>query len=105
MIIVCWTVKVFYAYVFFLRPPTSPKKETIIALISPEDNVVALNKFFDPDVDVSHLERKALWYERTHNIFVSSFSHRTVTRRKWENLEIKKVSHGRKEFHGNFWQG
>ena len=105
MIIVCWTVKVFYAYVFFLRPPTSPKKETIIALISPEDNVVALNKFFDPDVDVSHLERKALWYERTHNIFVSSFSHRTVTRRKWENLEIKKVSHGRKEIHGNFWQG
>ena len=76
MIIVCWTVKVFYAYVFFLRPPTSPKKETIIALISPEGNVVALNKFFDPDVDVSYLERKALWYERTHNIFVSSFSHR-----------------------------
>ena len=102
MIIVCWTVKVPYAYVFFLGPPTSPKKETIIALISPEGNVVALNKFFDPDVDVSYLERKALWYERTHNIFVSSFSHRTVTRRKWENLEINKVSHGRKEIHDNF---
>ena len=72
MIIVCWAVKVFYAYVFFLRPPASLKKETIIALISPEGNVVALNKFFDADVDVSYLERKALWYERTHNIFGQS---------------------------------
>ena len=54
------TIKsVFYMYLFSFTP-TSPKKETIIVLILPEGNVVALSEFFNPDFDVKYLEWEAL---------------------------------------------
>ena len=36
-------------------------------------NVVAVNEFFDPDVDIYYLVGKALRYVRVHNIFVLFF--------------------------------
>ena len=55
--------------------------------------------FFEPEIDFNYLKWKVPRYVRIHNIPFSFFLHRTVSRRKWEYLEIKKVEEGR-----NTWQ-
>ena len=62
-------------------------------------NVLALDEFFEPEIDFNYLKWKVPRYVRIHNIPFSFFLHRTVSRRKWEYLEIKKVEEGR-----NTWQ-
>lgn len=65
--------------------------------ICQQKNLVAINEFFNSDVDIYHLERIALRCVSLHNIFVSFFFlHWTSSRRKLEHYEINNFKEGRK---------
>ena len=66
-------------------------------------NVVAVNEFFDPDVDIYYLVWKALRYVRVHNIFVWFFFS-SIGQFQEESESTSKVKEGKK-YSDNVKQG
>ena len=70
--------------------------------ICQQKNLVAINEFFNSDVDIYHLERIALRCVSLHNIFVSFFffSPLDIIKKKIRALRNQQLQ-GRKEIYDN----
>lgn len=69
--------------------------------ICQQKNLVAINEFFNSEVDIYHLERIALRCVSLHNIFVSFFfSPLDIIKKKIRALRNQQLQ-GRKEIHDN----
>lgn len=70
--------------------------------ICQQKNLVAINEFFNSEVDIYHLERIALRCVSLHNIFFSFFffSPLDIIKKKIRALRNQQLQ-GRKEIHDN----